>query len=42
VQAAYDKAFEESKIYEAPKEGEWLSSKWAGFKSPSQVGVIQQ
>lgn len=36
VQAEYDKAFEESKTWEAPKD-EWLSSKWAGFKSPGQV-----
>lgn len=36
VQADYDKAFEESKTWEAAKD-EWLSSHWAGFKSPGQV-----
>lgn len=41
VQADYDKAFEESKTWE-PSKDEWLSSKWAGFKSPGQVGGMKQ
>lgn len=42
VHAAYDKAFEESKTWTAANDGEWLASKWEGFKSPGQRSRIRE
>lgn len=43
VHAAYDKAFEESKTWDGQEaEGEWLASKWEGFKSPGQRSRIRE
>ena len=41
VHAAYDKAFEDSKTWQTPKD-DWLSSKWEGFKSPGQRSRIRE
>jgi 2-oxoglutarate dehydrogenase E1 component len=41
VHAAYDKAFEESKTWQAAKD-DWLSSKWDGFKSPGQRSRVRE
>ena len=40
VQDSYDADFEASKTY-TPKESDWLSSKWEGFKSPRQMSRIR-
>jgi len=40
VSDSYDADFELSKTYE-PKESDWLSSKWEGFKSPKQMSRIR-
>ena len=38
---SYDKDFEASKTYQK-KETDWLSSKWEGFKGPSQLSRLRQ
>ena len=40
VLESYDKDFEASKTYEK-KEDDWLSSRWTGFKGPSQLSRIR-
>eukprot|EP00612_Vaucheria_litorea_P005795 CAMPEP_0171464818 /NCGR_PEP_ID=MMETSP0945-20130129/8029_1 /TAXON_ID=109269 /ORGANISM="Vaucheria litorea, Strain CCMP2940" /LENGTH=956 /DNA_ID=CAMNT_0011992071 /DNA_START=277 /DNA_END=3147 /DNA_ORIENTATION=+ len=41
VVSSYERDFELSKTWETSKD-DWLSSKWAGFKSPSQLSRIRQ
>jgi 2-oxoglutarate dehydrogenase E1 component len=41
VLQSYEKDFEASKTY-VKKETDWLSSRWAGFKGPSQLSRIRQ
>lgn len=40
VMESYEKDFEASKTY-VKKETDWLSSRWAGFKGPSQLSRIR-